>query len=172
MHGPCRPNSSQKRSQLGHSSQKFTFQMRNVCGAEVGVTVVRSEKVRPKWTLAADSLVARETGWCGRRATSGSRGTRPRSPRSPLSCRPMSLTREQVLERTTEVLKKHAKGEVQLSEKTEIVADLGIDSLGVMEALAEVEDALEVTFDDEQLQGISTLGDLVDLIARLVAPGD
>ncbi len=84
----------------------------------------------------------------------------------------MSLTREQVLERTTEVLKKHAKGEVQLSEKTEIVADLGIDSLGVMEALAEVEDALEVTFDDEQLQGISTLGDLVDLIARLVAPGD
>jgi acyl carrier protein len=78
----------------------------------------------------------------------------------------MSLTREQVLERTTEILKKHAKGELELSEKTVIVADLGIDSLGVMEALAEVEDALGVTFDDEQLQGIATLGDLVDLIVR------
>jgi acyl carrier protein len=84
----------------------------------------------------------------------------------------MSLTRAQVLERTTEILTKHAKGEVDLTEKTEIVADLGIDSLGVMEALAEVEDALEVTFDDEQLQGISTLGDLVDLISRELASGE
>jgi acyl carrier protein len=84
----------------------------------------------------------------------------------------MSLTRAQVLQRTTEILTKHAKGEVALTEQTEIVADLGIDSLGVMEALAEVEDALEVTFDDEQLQGISTLGDLVDLISRELASGE
>jgi len=81
----------------------------------------------------------------------------------------MSLTREQVLERTTQILNKHAKGEVELSERTEIAADLGIDSLGVMEALAEVEDAFELAFDDQQLQGIATLGDLVDLIARELA---
>jgi acyl carrier protein len=81
----------------------------------------------------------------------------------------MSLTREQVLERTTQILNKHAKGEVELSERTEIAADLGIDSLGVMEALAEVEDAFELAFDDQQLQGIATVGDLVDLITREIA---
>jgi len=83
----------------------------------------------------------------------------------------MSLTRAQVLERTTEILNKHAKADVTLSEQTVIVADLGIDSLGVMEALAEVEDAVGVTFDDEQLQGISTLGDLVDLITSELETG-
>ena len=81
----------------------------------------------------------------------------------------MSLTREQVLKRTTQVLSKHTKGDVELTERTEIAADLGIDSLGVMEALAEVEDAFELAFDDQQLQGIATLGDLVDLIARELA---
>jgi acyl carrier protein len=83
----------------------------------------------------------------------------------------MSLTRAEILERTTEILRKHAKGEIELSEKTVITADLGIDSLGVMEALADVEDGLEVTFDDEQLQGLSTLGDLVDLIAEELESG-
>lgn len=83
----------------------------------------------------------------------------------------MTLTRDQVLAQTIEILKRHTKGEVNLGAATQIVADLGIDSLGVMEALAEVEDAFGIAFDDEELQGMSTLGELAELATRKIAAG-
>jgi len=52
-------------------------------------------------------------------------------------------------------------GAEELDEKTELVADLGIDSLGVMEIVADIEDKLELTIDDAELQGVTTLGDVV-----------
>lgn len=52
-------------------------------------------------------------------------------------------------------------GSDKLNEKTELVADLGIDSLGVMEIVADIEDKLDLTIDDAELQGVTTLGDVV-----------
>lgn len=83
----------------------------------------------------------------------------------------MSLTREQVLEITRDVLVRHARGPVSLTEDTELVADLGVDSLGVMEALAEVEDRFEIAFDDDDLRAIATYGELCDVVlAKRAAP--
>ena len=81
----------------------------------------------------------------------------------------MSSVREEVLAQVVSVLRKHAKGPVKIAESTALVADLGIDSLGVMEALADVEDCLGITFDDHHLQQIATLGELVDLAVTLRA---
>ncbi len=84
---------------------------------------------------------------------------------------PMSYTREQVLEITRDVLVRHARGPVSLTENTELVADLGVDSLGVMEALAEVEDRFEIAFDDDDLRAIATYGELCDVVlAKRAAP--
>lgn len=83
----------------------------------------------------------------------------------------MSLSRHQVLEITRDVLRRHARGPVLLSEELELVAELGVDSLGMMEALAEVEDRFELTFEDGELSAIGTLGELCDVIlAKQAAP--
>lgn len=42
--------------------------------------------------------------------------------------------------------------------------DLGLDSLDTVELIMKIEDTFNVTFDDEETQGINTLHDLVTLI--------
>ncbi|MBN2192803.1 MAG: acyl carrier protein [Polyangiaceae bacterium] len=85
----------------------------------------------------------------------------------------MSLSREQILEITREALVRHARGTVKVTEDTELVADLGVDSLGVMEALVEVEDRFEVAFEDADLRAIATFGELCDVVlAKRMAPAD
>lgn len=42
--------------------------------------------------------------------------------------------------------------------------DLGLDSLDTVELIMKIEDTFNVTFDDEETQGINTLNDLVTLI--------
>lgn len=76
----------------------------------------------------------------------------------------MSVTHDEVLTQIRGILSKHAKGGLHLQASTELVADLGIDSLARMEALAEIEDRFELTLEESQLQALVTLGDLVEAI--------
>ncbi|MBI4702196.1 MAG: hypothetical protein HY744_13795 [Deltaproteobacteria bacterium] len=66
------------------------------------------------------------------------------------------------------VLKHYAQSEVELTDKTELVGDLGIDSLGVMEVVADLESKFELAIEDEDLQAVQTVGDVVRALeARL-----
>lgn len=49
------------------------------------------------------------------------------------------------------------------------IADLGIDSLGMLELVASMERELSVSVPDEQLVGIQTVRQLLDLVERRVA---
>ena len=72
----------------------------------------------------------------------------------------------------TTVLKSYAEGATDLEDKTELVADLGLDSLAVMEVVADIEDKFKLTIDDEDLQAVTTVGDVVHAIeTRLRADG-
>ena len=46
------------------------------------------------------------------------------------------------------------------------IADLGIDSVELLEIFGEIEEELDIQMSDEDLAGLSTLGDLVALIRR------
>jgi len=48
------------------------------------------------------------------------------------------------------------------------IADLGIDSLGMLELVASMERELSVSVPDEQLVGIQTVRQLLDLVERRV----
>ena len=48
------------------------------------------------------------------------------------------------------------------------IADLGIDSLGMLELVASMERELSVTIPDEQLVGIQTVRQLLELVERRV----
>jgi acyl carrier protein len=48
---------------------------------------------------------------------------------------------------------------------TDLVADLGADSLGIVEIMMALEDELGVTIADAEAEGVRTFGDAVALVA-------
>ena len=57
----------------------------------------------------------------------------------------MTWSHEKVLAEVQGVIREHTETDADLTEGTELVADLGIDSLGVMEVVAEIEDKFDLT---------------------------
>ena len=55
----------------------------------------------------------------------------------------MSWTHDQVVDEVRNVILDHVETSTSITEQTELVADLGIDSLGVMEVVADIEDKFE-----------------------------
>jgi acyl carrier protein len=60
----------------------------------------------------------------------------------------------------------------QLTPEARIQADLGADSLTVIEIAMAVEERLQLAIPDEQWESVSTVGDLFELLARLLAARD
>ena len=54
--------------------------------------------------------------------------------------------------------------EESMSMDTNIAADLGADSLDVVELLAEIQDEFQVEIPDEEIENIKTIGDLTEYI--------
>jgi len=78
----------------------------------------------------------------------------------------MSWTHEMVVDEVRAVIKQHTDAKADITEQTELVGDLGIDSLGVMEVVADIEDKFELTIGDDQLREVATLGDVVKAIEQ------
>jgi len=76
---------------------------------------------------------------------------------------------EEMLKETTEILGKHVDTGRAISPKDHIQNDLGLDSLGVMEVVADIEDRFEVQIPQEMLSTISTVDDVVKALAQLEA---
>ena len=54
--------------------------------------------------------------------------------------------------------------EDSITMETDIAADLGADSLDVVELIMSIEDEFEVEVPDEKIEGITTVGDIVNYI--------
>ncbi len=68
-----------------------------------------------------------------------------------------------------ETLRGALKRPVELSERTHIVDDLGLDSVAVMDFVMELEDRLDVSVPLDRIAEIETLGDLVKALRELMA---
>ncbi len=55
-----------------------------------------------------------------------------------------------------------------ISEDTDIVADLGADSLDVVEMMMALEEEFGVTIEDEKIAELKTVGDVVDCVENLM----
>lgn len=66
------------------------------------------------------------------------------------------------LAKITEVLEPKLKGKT-LNEDSNF-KDLGIDSLDLVDLVFQMEEALDVQFEDEELLTIKTVGDLIRLV--------
>lgn len=54
-----------------------------------------------------------------------------------------------------------------ITEKTDLLHDLGADSLTLVSLVGEVEEYFEISIDDADLAKLTTVGDLADLIEHL-----
>ena len=64
-----------------------------------------------------------------------------------------------ILEEIRDLLRRFAKTPVPIEEETELVNDLGLDSLLVMEIVEEVEDTFDISFPLNNLAEIRTVRD-------------
>lgn len=62
------------------------------------------------------------------------------------------------------LFEQHSHGDGEISESSHLIADLGIDSLGQMELVADIEDAFKLTISDDTLREIETIGDVAKAI--------
>ena len=76
----------------------------------------------------------------------------------------MGWTSDAVRKELIELLKNHTQEGTPVSPRSHLVADLGIDSLGVMELLADLEDKFGITIPDETLRDVDTVEDVATAI--------
>jgi acyl carrier protein len=75
---------------------------------------------------------------------------------------------EEVLGETYEVLGRFARGRT-LTEQTDLLADLGLDSVQVMELVLEVEDRFDISVPLNVLPSVRTVRDLAREFQRLTS---
>lgn len=56
---------------------------------------------------------------------------------------------------------------VELSDQTNIVSDLGLDSVAVMDFVMEIEDRLDISVPLDRIAEVETVGDLVTTVRDL-----
>jgi acyl carrier protein len=76
----------------------------------------------------------------------------------------MTWTSEMVRTELIGLLRNHTQGDAPVTGESHLVADLGIDSLGVMELLADLEDKFTITIPDEALREVDTVEDVAKAI--------
>jgi acyl carrier protein len=76
----------------------------------------------------------------------------------------MTWTRDNVRAEVKAILGPHAQAGAELTESSHLVADLGIDSLGVMEVVADLEDKFKLRIPDEALREVNTVADVAKAI--------
>ena len=78
---------------------------------------------------------------------------------------------EDIKRQLCEILKRFAKDGQELREETDLVADLGLDSLKVMTLLVEVEDNFDISVPLNVLPEVRTIKDFAMQIEQLIEEG-
>ena len=75
-----------------------------------------------------------------------------------------------VFEKMKQILAEQLDADIEsITLETDIADDLGADSLDVVEMLMSIEDEFEVEIPDEQIEGLKTVGNVVDYIQEHMA---
>jgi len=70
-----------------------------------------------------------------------------------------------MLEQIIEIISRQLKADAsQITPETNIMEDLGADSLDVVELLMAIEETFGVTVPDEDVQGLKTIQDIVNYV--------
>jgi acyl carrier protein len=70
-----------------------------------------------------------------------------------------------------DVIKNVSRRPVEPALASELVADLGFDSLQVLEVVAELEDRFDISIPATSMPTVTTVADIVDAVVRLLDGG-
>ena len=77
------------------------------------------------------------------------------------------MTNEEIFVRISNLIKEQLHNEkIEVTMKTNIQEDLGIDSIALMEFIITLEDEFNLNIPDEDVEDIQTMGELVDYLSR------
>lgn len=76
-------------------------------------------------------------------------------------------TYDETLDTTTDILRRHVEMDRPIRPSDHIQNDLGLDSLAVMEVVADIEDAFDVNIPNESLARIATVEDVAKILLEL-----
>lgn len=79
------------------------------------------------------------------------------------------MTKEELIATFQRIATEVAERKLPKLEGKTVIADLGIDSLGMLEIVGAMERELKIQLPDDQLVGIQTVDDLVGVIQRRMA---
>lgn len=79
------------------------------------------------------------------------------------------MDRAQLLEMFRKMATEIAEKDFSHVTEDSVIADLGIDSLGMLELVGSMERELQVQIPDDELVGIQTVDQLLDLVAKRTA---
>lgn len=72
-----------------------------------------------------------------------------------------------MLEKLTKILIYYTgNNELVLSEEQQLIADIGLNSLDLMNLVCEIEDEFDVEIPDRMLRNFKTVGDVMDYIKK------
>lgn len=83
--------------------------------------------------------------------------------------RSLAMSYEETLRITTEILTKHVAEGRAVGPKDHIQTDLGLDSLGVMEVVADIEDRFALVIPNEVLDSVTNAEEIARALVKLVA---
>ncbi|MDH5490724.1 MAG: phosphopantetheine-binding protein [Myxococcales bacterium] len=81
------------------------------------------------------------------------------------------MDRSQLLTMFLSTAAEVAEREFQGVDEASVISSLGVDSLAMLEIVGEMEKSLEIQIPDDQLVGIETVKNLLDLLERRVQQG-
>ena len=79
------------------------------------------------------------------------------------------MDRQNLLDLFRKMASEVAEKDLQGLEEPSVIADIGVDSLAMLEIVGEMERELEVQIPDDELVGIQTVAQLLDLVEKRVA---
>jgi acyl carrier protein len=75
------------------------------------------------------------------------------------------VSREEIFAKVIEIVSPFAKNkEVEVTEDTNILVDLKVNSARLVDVILEFEDAFDIEVEDEDADAVNTIGDAVELI--------
>lgn len=78
------------------------------------------------------------------------------------------MDKEEIFMRVRQIVAEHLDLDPSCLEEGTTFADVGADSLDVVEILMELEEKLEIEIPDAKVEGVQSLGQLVEVIAALI----
>lgn len=79
------------------------------------------------------------------------------------------MQRSEIVLKLKEILFNALEEEVEISESTNLVSDLSLNSIALLYIALDIESEFKIEMKNEEIAGISTLGEWVDYVEKRVA---